>query len=62
MPGTWDDLMKMLIRANSQDFLSFIFEGARCQEDVTHELFIAQNRHLLLALLALAINCVQYGP
>jgi hypothetical protein len=45
MPGTWDDFMKMLIRANPQDFLSFIFEGARYQEDITHELFIAQNRH-----------------
>ncbi len=37
MPGAWDDLMKMLIRANPQDFLSFIFDGARYQADITHE-------------------------
>ncbi|MBV9712000.1 MAG: hypothetical protein JO011_13930, partial [Ktedonobacteraceae bacterium] len=37
MPGVWDDLMKMLIRANPQDFLSFIFQGARYLADITNE-------------------------
>ena len=37
MPNTWDDLMKMLVRANPQDFLSFIFKGVSYREDITNE-------------------------
>ena len=38
MANVWDDLMKMLVRAHPQDFVSLVFNGARYVGDVTNEL------------------------
>lgn len=38
MANIWDDLMKMLVRAHPQDFVSFILNGAQYVGDVTNEL------------------------
>ena len=29
MPGDWDDSLKMFIGENAQDFVSWLFEGAK---------------------------------
>jgi hypothetical protein len=34
----WDDLMKMLVRAHPQDFVSLVLQGAHYLEDITSEL------------------------
>jgi hypothetical protein len=38
MANSWDDIMKMLVRSHPQDFVSFIFQGALYQGDITNEL------------------------
>ncbi|MBA2396394.1 MAG: hypothetical protein H0V70_27020 [Ktedonobacteraceae bacterium] len=38
MANVWDTLMKMLVRAHPQDFVSLVFSGARYIGDVTNEL------------------------
>jgi predicted transposase YdaD len=38
MPHIWDDLMKMLARANPQDLLSFLLKDTCYLADITHEL------------------------
>ncbi len=40
MAKIWDALMKMLVRANPQDFVSFLTQGTCYQGDVTNELII----------------------
>jgi hypothetical protein len=40
MANKWDKLMKMLVRANPQDFVSFLSQGMLYQGDVTNELII----------------------
>jgi hypothetical protein len=40
MAKIWDSLMKMLVRANPQDFVSFLTQGTSYQRDVTSELII----------------------
>ncbi|MBV9259719.1 MAG: hypothetical protein JO215_17050 [Ktedonobacteraceae bacterium] len=40
MAKIWDALMKMLVRANPQDFVSFLTQGTYYQGDVTNELII----------------------
>lgn len=37
MPHIWDDLMKMLARANPQDLLSFLLKDTCYLADITHE-------------------------
>jgi hypothetical protein len=34
----WDDLMKMLVRAHPQDFVSLVLQGAHYLDDITSEL------------------------
>ena len=38
MATVWDDLMKMLVRAHPQDFVSLVLQGAHYLEDITNEL------------------------
>jgi flagellar biosynthesis/type III secretory pathway protein FliH len=38
MANIWDDLMKMLVRAHPQDFVSLVFSGVQYIGDVTNEL------------------------
>jgi hypothetical protein len=38
MATIWDDLMKMLVRAHPQDFVSLVFSGVQYVGDVTNEL------------------------
>ncbi|HEY5003994.1 MAG TPA: hypothetical protein VII61_12620, partial [Ktedonobacteraceae bacterium] len=38
MATIWDDLMKMLVRAHPQDFVSLVFNGVQYIGDVTNEL------------------------
>ncbi len=38
MPGQWDDLMKILVGANPQHFVSFLLAGARFQHERSQEL------------------------
>jgi predicted transposase YdaD len=40
MAKIWDALMKMLVRANPQDFVSFLTQGTYYQGDVANELII----------------------
>jgi hypothetical protein len=37
MPHVWDDLMKMLVRANPQDLLSFLMKDTCYLAHITHE-------------------------
>jgi hypothetical protein len=40
MAKIWDALMKMLVRANPQDFVSFLTQGTSYQGNITNELII----------------------
>jgi hypothetical protein len=40
MANKWDELMKMLVRANPQDFVSFLSQETYYLSDVTNELII----------------------
>src|SRR5450631_2675315 len=40
MANKWDALMKMLVRANPQDFVAFLAQETSYQGDVTNELII----------------------
>jgi hypothetical protein len=35
LANVWDDLMKMLVRAHPQDFVSLVLQGAHYVEDIT---------------------------